>query len=166
MLVGFNDQPDQKVSRYLRTSHFSFYLTGSRFFGDIKPTSDWDFFVQNDEHVPKFLSHHGFGLLHVRNTDYTDEQTVFVYRHIEAKIDVQLVEDASLKWRTQQYIFESPVLLRLYKDMKAFPDKRDAFWNLVYAIHSGKVASNCRQLKDSVQEGHNWMEQVRKFISK
>ena len=60
-------------------STFAFYLTGSRFYGEVTAQSDWDFFVLDHANLDYWLLDNGFILLDSHK--YNDPATVMVYRH-------------------------------------------------------------------------------------
>ncbi|MCK5611070.1 hypothetical protein KAR91_54860 [Candidatus Pacearchaeota archaeon] len=111
----------------LKESNFTFYLTGSRYFGGKHSDSDWDFFTEDSEEVRVFLGKLGFERL--KSTKYADHGVTCVYRHLE-KIDVQLVEDPGFRQSIQKVL----------KDKKHFINRaysrgtRTHIWNIAYDI--------------------------------
>lgn len=58
-----NDTTNMAMSaldRIRETKDFNFYLTGSRFFGNNSPNSDWDFFAVQSFSLKKWLRENGF----------------------------------------------------------------------------------------------------------
>ena len=84
---------------------YKIYPTGSRYFNSDTPHSDFDFFIEKsffDEYkVEEFLTSLGFYLF--STSAYKDSQTIAVYTtgYGHGKIDIQIVKDASLKYRAQ-----------------------------------------------------------------
>lgn len=96
------------VEMILKHSH-SFYLTGSRFFGNANEKSDWDFFTLYDKEVRRELLDYGFE----RNTDETysgDTEIVEVLSKdcfnpttgTPVKVDVQLLKALTKKVAVQE----------------------------------------------------------------
>ena len=136
MIIGQN-QPNIKqmeiVSR-LQQSEFKFYLTGSRFFGDPRPDSDWDFFCGWDVGIYSFLKSLGFEVIPRVNmliTDkqlYDDDNCAIVYRH-ECGVDVQFQYNLRKKFMAQQ------VIAMRYSTKGIVPkEKRRELWNEVYTL--------------------------------
>jgi hypothetical protein len=93
-----------KVLRELQTSSFTFYETGSRFFGVNARKSDYDFFVGLDQvgrgSLEKFL--YDLGFREEKVEAYTgDRSIVSVFRHFDHPIDIQIVESAYQKKAAQ-----------------------------------------------------------------
>jgi len=83
----------------LEYSVFTFYPTGSRYFGGVSSESDWDFFVEDSKEVREFLCQMGF-----ESNDaeaYDDSTVVAVWSYYTrsswdkglTKIDVQLISE-------------------------------------------------------------------------
>ena len=117
------------IHESFQNSDFLFYLTGSRYFGGAEENSDWDFFVQYDDNVVKFLVSLGFELRHA--TEYKDTELVKFMRHKEKKIDVQLVKDAALKMLVQILLASEP-MRRHYNGMVKIT--RWYLWDFAYQI--------------------------------
>lgn len=137
------------VRYLLRDTKFRFHLTGSRFFGNTRPSSDWDFFTTHTDECEEWLKSIGFRCIHV--SAYKDIQLVKLLRWTppsptdpmepspsvrEPQIDIQMVRDAGLKERAQAYIFSNPTLLKFYLGMNN-PYHRDMLWDLVYSAANG-----------------------------
>ena len=116
---------------------FSFYLTGSRFFGWANANSDIDFYTENSPEVKKILKDMGFeelpGGYETRSNYLKDNQTLSVMRHRTAKIDVQIVYDVEVKTEAQRILEQT---IRVYPDFeRGFRIKANAhvYWNRAYA---------------------------------
>ena len=101
MIKGVVLNETQQVLRALEDSPFEFYLTGSRFFGNFRQDSDYDFFV--DENIVPWLIENGFERLPTHN--YLDLLTVSVFQ--KGNVHIQVVKDVVLKSRVQQLIKET-----------------------------------------------------------
>lgn len=132
----------------MRQSKIEFHLTGSRYFGNAKPTSDWDFFTENDQDTVQWLRDAGFRCIK-ENHQYKDCQVVSVWRYggvpiteqegevfsFTSQIDVQIVTASYLKMKAQAYIFSNPWLLERHN--KSHKTERSVLWDLVYAAMYG-----------------------------
>jgi hypothetical protein len=134
MIVGQPTSVRDRILRTLEDSEFVFHLTGSRYFGTARPDSDTDLFVglptdRNDYHALTRL----LGSLEFKATsahDYTDIQTVQVYRHALG-IDVQIVKDATVKADAQAAIRASNLLQVINKGLDRY------VWDLAYRLIRG-----------------------------
>jgi hypothetical protein len=107
-------------------SNFEFHLTGSRFFGGFKPSSDWDYFVQDSNEVRDFLVNIGFDMQEDPIFAYDDITIVSLFTKND--IHVQIVQNAKLKAEAQQLLSE-------FAKIKAVPKEyRRYFWNFAFAI--------------------------------
>lgn len=126
MFMNYNkaSNPVERMLMVMQESAYSFFLTGSRWFGDSKPDSDWDFFApyasqDNGVRIEDWLKQKGFAL---HNGEYTDSSVRAVYRFTPpmffgdfnertnaVSIDVQLVENTSVKQMAQE-ILATPLL--------------------------------------------------------
>lgn len=104
----------------LNNPDFAFHLTGSRFFNNARKSSDWDFFVQEDQEVSDFLHANGFkkmlevsGCLKLRTIYPDDVQIVDVFQ--KRDVQIQLVRDAKLKATAQNLLYVEPVLSAFLK---------------------------------------------------
>lgn len=79
----------------IRDSPVSFYLTGSRFFGNATSTSDWDFMAEDSSEVETLLIQNGFTRVDVDN--YSDFSITKVFAHIQCNIHVQLIRKDYLR---------------------------------------------------------------------
>lgn len=100
------------VVQLINKSAIPFYLTGSRYFGNALPTSDWDFFTDApvNREFAQFLDQVGkiasITFLHRYSDSYADSQFIGVY-HIVAKdceVHIQIVKSASLKFDAQEHL--------------------------------------------------------------
>ena len=110
------------VIQAFRESEFSFYLTGSRFFGNHTTDSDWDFFTKNALSVRRFLVDYGFK---EESSSYRDRVVAVVYKHIKLPIHVQLVHDVNKKILAQHLIKGMGIPLLDISNK----DKRRDIWN-------------------------------------
>lgn len=112
MIHGKSKSPKSLLD-VLEASNFTFYPTGSRYFGTQSLSSDYDFFVERDAqgaYYPSplitFLTQSSFRLEYL--SPYKDENTCDLYRawdsKLNAQIDIQIVKDAPLKQRIQEEI--------------------------------------------------------------
>lgn len=84
-----------------------FYMTGSRYFGNVHDESDYDYIVQDGEEVREFLRSLGFVIQVLPH--YNDTNTLAVYscqygKKSWEKIDVQCCENVQNKIKAQQVI--------------------------------------------------------------
>jgi hypothetical protein len=107
------------------------YLTGSRFFGNVSPGSDWDFFCQDSEDNRNTLKSLGFKK---QILSYPDTNTNEVWRHTHYPIHVQLEKDVNLKATVQQVIARFPpsMLMAFLQSPKV---ERHEWWNYFYAYY-------------------------------
>jgi len=122
------------VLERLNNSKFDFFLTGSRFFGWCKVTSDWDFFVVNSETIEQYLKNTDFK---VEDTSmYTDTQTVKVFRHQFLPIHIQIVDNAILKADVQDVM---KTILNQYPKMLSLLNSKSTrhdFWDFCFDFYS------------------------------
>lgn len=103
------------------------YLTGSRFFGNVSPTSDWDFFCQDSEDNRNNLLFLGFKK---QPLCYPDTNTNEVWKH-RYPIHVQLVKDVHLKLRVQQVLATLPPSM-LHAFLQSPKTKRHEWWDFFF----------------------------------
>ncbi len=121
MFVNFTRQVDPLES--LENSPFKFYLTGSRFFGNNRKSSDYDFFAVYCTDVEEFLQREGFRNISLVETNYFGTDGIKgLYRN--SNVDVQLVSDPELKARVQE------VLKNSEQFMNAGKPNRKVMWSL------------------------------------
>jgi len=125
--VEFPNSTQDKI-RQFETSEFTFYLTGSRFFGGFSSNSDYDFFVQSNPEVVDFLKQIGF----IREKDnYKDDpniDSVYVCSCSPISIHIQLVKLAEIKQLAQEIIYNNFELRQVLQYNKA---TADLVWNSV-----------------------------------
>lgn len=95
----------------LNQSSFTFYLTGSRFFGGNSSTSDHDFYVDGSKdyvNLETFLRSIGFYLDFETEDSYTDDLIMAVFKHPEG-VHVQIVRDIEAKTDVQNTLGASDV---------------------------------------------------------
>lgn len=130
------------VVKTLEMSKFEFHLTGSRFWGNVTNSSDWDFFVQNSDEIHEWLHANGFERLAASSAYAGDGMCDCVYvlgsetqcndaciRYLPSnEVHVQVVKSAMLKNSIQTELF------RLYPD--GFVDKGQArlVWKTAFAF--------------------------------
>lgn len=107
------------------------HLTGSRFFGNVSPTSDWDFFCQDSEDNRNTLTSLGFKKQFLCYPD-PDVNTNEVWRHTRYPIHVQLEKDVNLKATVQQKIASLPPMI-LESFLGSPKTIRREWWNFFYA---------------------------------
>ncbi len=86
----------------LHSSPYSFYLTGSRFFGHAKEDSDFDFFTLASPDCRDFLIKNGFK--EVPLTYYSDSTIVKLFEN-GLNFHVQMVTDIEIKKTAQRIIY-------------------------------------------------------------
>lgn len=89
--------------------HETFYLTGSRFFGNAHSNSDWDFFVSNCDSTKKKLENIGFKEINSEvmvdmGYDRTQFSSILEYQAEDGIIQVQFVQNTYSKDRVQELI--------------------------------------------------------------
>ena len=130
-----------KTLMNLYDSKFSFYLTGSHFFGNLTKYSDLDLITTYSIEVEKYLESLGFSENnYVQN--YLDDMTVKVMSKYFPnddesyggcwKIDVQLVRDIENKLKVRNFLKEN--FSSLPKDKK----QTRILWNMVYSYLQDK----------------------------
>lgn len=132
MLIGYEQSPPHLVVVSMMSSEkYKFHLTGSRFFGNSKENSDWDFFTEYSISVKSYLSDMGFVTLTESCRSYNDQETRSVMRFIDNKlqIDVQLVNDVKKKVRVNNAIKHRPDFLKLMNSLGK--NDRTAFWDML-----------------------------------
>lgn len=119
----------------MEASEFSFFLTGSRFWGNPTPDPDWDFFTNDCEDVRKWLLQNGFNQYSSASKYAGDGQCndVFVLGNKEDggnMIQIQVVNSAYTKNIIQDELY------RLYRN--GFSNKEHAreIWSTAFAIYN------------------------------
>lgn len=122
------------IIREMEKSDFSFFLTGSRFWGNAHPNSDWDFFTDDTPEVRHWLLEHGF-VKYKATTAYTSDgqcNAVFVHGNVidgDNLVQVQVVKSSAIKNMIQTELH------KLYPD--GFSDKSYAneIWKLAFVMY-------------------------------
>lgn len=126
MLIDDNNpqttQPKTALDK-LAASTYTFYLSGSRFFGTNRPSSDWDYFVQMpmSDGYALFDELRSFGFTKRRVTNYLDLNTLEVWTC--DNVDVQIVANVPFK-RAAQMAFK--------RRGKLYPSRED--WDAAYEV--------------------------------
>lgn len=115
----------------MEKSMFDFFLTGSRYFGNVHKDSDWDFFVQDNLALPQFLKDLGFIKETSDDTDiepipYGDSNTVSVWTYYAKErggIHIQISKDVNAKKAAQLILAGDP------KFMISEKGARVHYWN-------------------------------------
>lgn len=119
------------ISKMMDHDSFTFYLTGSRYFGNAQPQSDWDFFCQYSSEVTDWLRENGFQE-HYTDPGYKDSELVCLMRNNAVKMDIQLVKDAELKWKVQQLLMTRADFRRMLLTMGK--QYHSALWDMMYCF--------------------------------
>ena len=96
-----------------------FYLVGSRFFGNMTPESDWDFFVADSVQIRPLLR--GLGFKVSMDSSYSDRLCLDVWGHDECRIHVQIVDRIHVNSRKiiRDLLKKSPMFVNLPKRDRA-----------------------------------------------
>lgn len=116
------------IEQMEQNKEFMFYLTGSKFF--VGQGNDTDYFVQHDNEVINWLWSIGFA--EISKKTYGDNNCIAVLRYVAPyeQIDVQIVEDCTLKIRVQEQFKKLGLGY-------SSPTKEE--WNLAFAL--AKIAA-------------------------
>jgi len=127
--MAFNGSIQAQVLNMLQSAPFDFHLTGSRFFGTNTEKSDYDFFCEDNVAVRAFLRKNGF-ICDNEGYPYFDSNTIMVYKHVKAQIDVAIVRNSKAKLAVQGALLRNNlgVLLR-NKPMATM------LWNFSYEMY-------------------------------
>jgi predicted nucleotidyltransferase len=123
-----NQRHDTSIIGKLEKSEFSFYLTGSRFFGGYHPGSDWDYFVTDSLKVRGFLDSLGFSEDENLTLQQYDDSTIITVMSYN-DIQIQLVKDANFKHEVQTLLLQTNGLHSVPKASRKF------VWNYAVALH-------------------------------
>ena len=123
MLIG------KSVQIALLNSKYTYYLTGSKFFGGSNSVSDTDYFVQYLAGVQDELKELGFKQC---EHSYIDSQTIEVWHHANDNIHIQLVNGASWKDKAQNFIVNSTAFRKLY--LATDQNRRKLLWELAFEL--------------------------------
>ena len=115
--------------RALNVSRFKFYLSGSRYFENAKPDSDWDFFTNgNDPFIVDFLTSKGFIRIQM-DPKWLGSQCIGIYRFSD-RIEVELMRSIDLKKKAQAFIKKD---LDLMNKLRLLPkQEKRKIWEEVY----------------------------------
>ena len=110
----------------------TFYLTGSRFFGNPQLNSDWDFFVCNCSTTKKKLLNLGFKEINFEvmvdmGYDRTQFASILEYQAEDGVVQIQLVQNPYSKERVQDLI-KSDYLVEFNSMTK---QERKKLWSLL-----------------------------------
>lgn len=142
-------QLDQELAN-LESMYTQFYLTGSRFFRNERPDSDYDFFVADSEAIRKLLRKNGYKQLSWYSYEGgpLDDNCAVVYRKIVnsqgtnagpwdatyyTHIDIQLQKDVKKKIAAQDALKKSGILL-----FQRNKTTVHMLWTLVYNLLDSK----------------------------
>ena|ERR1700674_5533887 len=132
MIKNFNSALDS-----INALPYEFFLTGSRFFGNVRVTSDWDFYVEDSISVRESLVRLGFVDLSEVINPYPDDPNVCVVLSNGA-IQIQCVTRLDLKHKAQNFLSNLPPRIKSYFLQDSEIKKAKEWWKLAYAIQSGK----------------------------
>jgi len=127
--------PIPAIIKEMDKSEFNFFLTGSRFWGNPQPGSDWDFFVDDSSAVRQWLEKNKF-LLCPGNDLYSEDKYtngVFSFSNGEfhdPQVQIQVVKSASIKNSIQKQLF------KLYPDGISGKGNAVKIWENAYDIHT------------------------------
>lgn len=147
MIIGHKQNATESVLASVQSSPCQFHLTGSRFFNTATALSDWDFFTTDDKMVRSSLVLWGFkihsmpqrgairktAIVDKQDYSYIDTNCITVYRHHEAKIDIQIVKDVNLKVDAQNMLL--PLYPFIIKDIP-----KHGRWKLWHAAYTAVKA--------------------------
>jgi len=126
--------PIPTIIREMEKSEFDFFLTGSRFWGNPLPGSDWDFFVNDSSAVRQWLTENHFSICqgdgHYPEDKYTN--AVFSFEGGEfhdSPVQVQVVKSAQIKNKIQEHLF------KLYPEGIVGKGNATKIWESAYTLH-------------------------------
>jgi hypothetical protein len=127
MIYNKNQLLPTEIRHLAYNPNWTFYPTGSRVFGHVTNTSDWDFFARHDDALERYLKDLGFQNI---SPCYQDKLTKAVYR--KNKTDIQLVSDTNLKLQAQVILLNSKFPLHLFNK-----EQRRYLWDSVIELAKG-----------------------------
>ena len=132
--VTIRHYPD-RVLAMLQESDFDFYLTGSRYFGNPRGESDYDFFVQHSEAVAEYLENLGFRADNKAFAYYDGDPSLIKLYFQEIRMcgphyHIQLVKDAQAKNHIQEILKATCVLPLLSKNK----DEERRIWQAAWKL--------------------------------
>jgi hypothetical protein len=145
MVEGLASNGSSVKTAMINSEKFKFFLTGSRYFKNNKPESDWDFFTEQKEGVTDFLSNIGF--IRLAFNSYRDQETICVYRNKLERVDIQIVQNAELKRLTQEYLYAHADTRRLLQTLPK--GQRTVIWDFAFRLMKGmNTPSGDRYIKE------------------
>lgn len=125
----------QSILYQMQAMQSTFYLTGSRYFGNFNKDSDWDFFTQDNPGVIDSLKSLGFTEISsdaTTDTRYDREQfkTILEFNAVDGDVQIQFIKNVFSKIYVQNHIFKE------YKTEFNSMDKiaRSKLWALLLII--------------------------------
>ena len=114
---------ENSIQEDMEGSPFTFYLTGSRYFGTENFNSDTDYFTSDNSGIREWLVNKGFH----KNTvsRYVDMLTTEVWSNFALPVDVQICKDVEKKVNIQAVMKALGML---------YPTKE--MWNFAYVLLS------------------------------
>lgn len=134
--IEYNKLPTMISVTMAASPDFTFYLTGSRFWGTAKDNSDWDLFVEDSDEIRNWLFQMGF--CSHRNRYAGDKECSGVLEYVSSVghvIQVQLVRNI-LKKRKAQFILRRMFPEGFFKSGASFDEPTSAriWWSRIYMI--------------------------------
>lgn len=116
----------------LANAKYTFYPTGSRYFGGATNESDWDFYAEDTNEVRAFLIDVGFVELpfNLMLDEYNDPNICAVFRHSQ-HVDVQLTRYLDERRRAHA-IMKTPDAHCIYLILNK--QQRHDLWRLIYSM--------------------------------
>lgn len=127
-----------------------FHLTGSRFFGNHKEWSDYDFFTQYTEEMEKELRSNGFATLDstlwgdLRYHGDPNIALVLQAKDCYPQLQIQLVKDFDLKVKAQALLKFMPIEIRDVFFMASQEKRARPYWEWAFKVVGGKVVGGAR----------------------
>lgn len=124
------------MQNFLQSLSGTFYLTGSRYFGNHVPNSDYDYFTTSIGHNTDLLTTlKRVGFITISDINYKDDSLVNLFQWKSSDgsiIQIQIVRDAKLKNIIQQQIKNNKILLNTLISL----DKanRNEVWNFCFSL--------------------------------
>ena len=120
---------------------FELLLTGSRFFGNSRPLSDWDFFCSVSDASTKWLLENGFR----RSTEglmYPDVNTADVWQHNRFAVHVQVQRPGGFQAKkTVQQVAKN---CHLCPPLRAGSSDGSKWWNTMFAIYTAGMCDGTK----------------------
>lgn len=127
-LALISDKTQNLLNKLQNDNRFTFYLTGSRFFGGASENSDWDFMVEENAGLDNFLKENNFSDIGYEN--YNDCSVLAVW--FNATVHVQVLKEGTLrkKLKVQSMLKECEIMPILSSDKRL----RSMLWNLLLSL--------------------------------